>query len=152
MSGQTTPRGAGIPVFVDVTAQDSGDGVEFSHEWRWGEDGPSEGNGAIAIPKRLATDPGTELLFRLNDKSTRNLKFSEQQGSAMWVQRNSCPPEDSRCDDPEIPAGEMTVTPKLLKAFNANSEQCKLHYRLWFEDNTGASATYDPEIQNGGKV
>jgi hypothetical protein len=152
LTGQGPPPAAGTPVFVDVTAQDSGDGVLFSHEWRWGEGGPSQGNGAIAVPKRLASDPGTQMHFALNDKSSRNLRFSEQQGSAMWVQRDSCPPQDVRCDDPEIPADQMSVAPKLLKVFNVNSEQCDLHYCLWFQDKNGISHAYDPEIQNGGKV
>lgn len=144
----------GTPVIVDVFAKSTADGgVEFSHKWRWGEDGPSEGNGTIKIPKRLKKDPGTWMQFRLRDdtKPNRGFQFSKKQGAAMWVQRDTCPPHDLRCDDPEIPPEQMEVKPKLLKAHNLNGEECNLHYRLWFEDQQGYPDSYDPDITNGGK-
>ena len=144
----------GTPVFVDVFARTGPGGVEFSHEWRWREDGPSEGNGAIEIPARKANDPGTPLHFHLCDetKPKRRLAFFENQGAAMWVLRTACPPESKRCDDTEIPADRMIVTPRVLRAFDVNDEECTLHYRLWFSDQDGNLKSYDPDITNGGKT
>jgi len=144
----------GKPCVVDVFAHTQPDGsIGFSHQWRW-ENGPSEGKGSIVIPKRLPTDPGTPLHFHLRDETNpkRNLEFADKQGAAMWVLRDACPPEGQRCDDPEIPPDQMNTSPKLLKAFNENSEECNLHYRLWFVDKDGKWEAYDPDIKNGGKV
>ena len=141
-------------MIVDVFARTMPGGkVEFSHEWRWGEDGPSQGSGTIKIPQRSEHEPGTPMHFHLRDETrpNRGFRFSPNQGSAMWVKRDCCPPDDPRCDDPEIPPEKMEVTPKLLKVCNENSEECTLHYRLWFEDKEGYPADYDPDITNGGK-
>ena len=145
----------GTPVFVDVFARTaSGGGVDFSHEWRWRENGPSEGDGAIKVPARKPKEPGTPLHFRLRDETNpkRRLAFVENQGAAMWVLRSECPPEATRCDDPEIPPDRMTVTPFVLRAFDENNEECTLHYRLWFNDRDGKLESYDPDITNGGKT
>jgi hypothetical protein len=144
----------GTKVIVDVFATTKPDGrVEFAHEWRWGENGPSEGNGTIHIPKRLPSEPGTPMQFHLRDETNpkRELVFSDNQGATMWVLRDTCPPGEERCDDPQIPPDQMDTAPKLLKAFNMNSEKCNLHYRLWFKDKDGQTDSYDPDITNGGK-
>ena len=144
----------GTPVKVEVFAKSKDDGtVEFSHEWRWGEDGPCQGKGRIVIPQRRPNDPETPMYFHLRDetKPKRGFVFSDKQGAAMWVKRGCCPAEGARCDDPQIPAAEMETGLKLLKAVNTNSEECTLHYRLWFKDRDGDWDSYDPEIINGGK-
>jgi hypothetical protein len=154
LSESDNRAGAGKPVIVDVFARNGPNGrVAFSHDWRW-ENGPSEGNGTIKIPKRLPSEPGTMLHFNLRDETDpkRHLEFAKKDGAAMWVLRNACPPEDKRCDDAEIPPDRMVTQPKLLKAFDENSEECDLHYRLWVRDKDGNWDAYDPDIKNGGKV
>lgn len=143
----------GTPVIVDVYATTNADGsVTWSHEWRW-ENGSSQGSGTIKIPKRLPSEPGTPMHFHLRDQTEpkREFVFDNNQGAAMWVRKDSCPPELQRCDDWQIPPDQMDTAPKLLKAFNLNSEECNLHYRLWFKDKDGKPGTYDPDITNGGK-
>lgn len=144
----------GTPVFCDVIAKTGPNGVQFSHEWRWGEHGKSEGKGSIVVPKRKPKEDGTPLHFDLRDDTDpkRHLKFAENQGAAMWVMRDTCPPEGKRCDDSEIPADQMEFSATKLKAFDLNDEECTLHYRLWFEDRDGNRETYDPDIRNGGKT
>ncbi len=145
---------AGTPVIVDVFARTGADdSVEFTHAWRWGEKGPSEGNGSIKIPERRPNDPETPMHFHLRDQTDpkRGLVFSDKQGAAMWVNRDCCPPDSPRCDDPQIPHAEMETGLKLLKVVNRNSEECTLHYRLWFKDRDGKRESYDPDIINGGK-
>ena len=145
----------GTPVFVDVFARTLPDGsVDFTHEWRWKENGPIEGSGTIKIPSRKPKEPGTPMHFHLRDETEpkRGLSFVENRGAAMWVLRNGCPPEADRCNDPEIPADRMSVTPAVLTAFDENNEECTLHYRLWFKDKDGNLETYDPDITNGGKT
>lgn len=144
----------GTPVTVDVFARSKRDGtVEFSHDWRWGEDGPSQGKGAIIIPQRRPNEPETPMHFHLRDETNprRGFVFSDKHGAAMWVKRDCCPSESPRCDDAQIPPAEMETGLKLLKAVNVNSEECTLHYRLWFKDREGGWDSYDPEIINGGK-
>ena len=147
-------RALGPPVIVDVFARTKDDGtVEFSHAWKWGEKGPSEGNGPIKIPERRANGPETPMHFHIHDQTDpkRGLAFSDKQGAAMWVKRDSCPPDRPRCDDGQIPPAEMVRELKVLKVVNINSEKCTLHYRLWFKDRAGEWESYDPEIINGGK-
>lgn len=143
----------GTPVFVDVFATDQGGKTGWSHEWRWGENGPSQGNGTIEIPQRSPSQPGTAMHFQLHDQTNprRGYQFDENQGATMWVKRDTCPPGDERCDDGQIPPDQMHTTPQVLKVFNVNSENCNLHYRLWFKDKDGNSDSYDPDITNGGK-
>jgi hypothetical protein len=146
--------GVGTPVIVDVFARtNKGGTVQFSHEWRWGDKGPSQGNGAIIIPKRRPHDPETPMHFHLRDETNpkRGFIFKDNQGAAMWVKRDGCPDDYPRCDDRQIPPGEMDNQRMLLKAVNINSEECTLHYRLWFKDKDGEWDSYDPEIINGGK-
>lgn len=152
-SASPTPE-AGTPVIVDVFAKPKPDGtVEFSHEWRWGEGGPSQGKGKIVIPQRRPRDPETPMHFQLKDQTNpkRGFVFSDNQGAAMWVRRDCCPPDRPRSDDSEIPHTEMENHRNLLKVVNINSEECTLHYRLWFRDRDGKLDSYDPEIINGGK-
>jgi hypothetical protein len=147
-------RSLGTPVIVDIFARTRDDGtVEFTHAWRWGEKGPSQGNDKIIIPTRRPNDPETPMHFHLRDQTDpkRGLIFSDKQGAAMWVKRDSCPPDQPRCDDAQIPPAEMETGLKLLKVVNINSEKCTLHYRLWFKDREGEWESYDPEIINGGK-
>jgi hypothetical protein len=154
LSERNSHADTGKAVIVDVFARAERDGrVTFSHEWRWGS-GPSEGTGTIKIPKRLPSEPGTMLHFHLRDETSpkRHLEFAEKEGAAMWVLRNACPPEWKRSDDPQIPPDRMVTGPKLLKVFDENSEECDLHYRLWFQDKDGNWDAYDPDIKNGGKV
>jgi hypothetical protein len=143
---------AGTPVIVNVVARTKPDGrVEFSHTWKW-NDGTPGGNGTIRIPQRDENAPGTAMQFHLIDETRppKNLDFTDDSEGAMWVKRDSCPPEHERCEDPQIPASEMRRTPNLLQAFNKNSEQCTLHYRLRFKDRAGNAHSYDPDITNGG--
>ena len=143
----------GTPVFVDVYAKTEGGATKWSHDWRWGENGPSQGNGTIEIPQRKPDEPGTDMHFYLRDQTDPNCgyQYDKNQGAAMWVKRDSCPADDKRCDDPQIPADQIVTSPKLLKAFNVNSDMCNLHYRLWFKDKDGKPDSYDPDITNGGK-
>ena len=150
---KATSAPPGTPVFVDVYATTSGGVTQWSHEWRWGENGPSEGKGTIDIPQRKPNEPGTQMHFRLQDQTNpkRGYQYDENQGAAMWVKRDTCPPPDQRCDDTQIPPDQMDAGSKLLKAFNVNSDECNLHYRLWFRDKDGNPDSYDPDITNGGK-
>ena len=148
-------RSLGPPVIVDVFARTKdGDKVEFTHAWKWGEKGPNQGNGKIIIPTRRPDGPETPMHFHLHDQTDdpkRGLVFSDNQGAAMWVKRDGCPPDRPRCDDRQIPPADMETGLKLLKVVNINSEKCTLHYRLWFKDRAGKTESYDPEIINGGK-
>jgi hypothetical protein len=150
---KTDPPAPDKPVYVDVYAKTVGGITEWSHEWRWGENGPSEGNGTIDIPERKPDEPGTRMHFYLRDQTDPKCgyQYDDNQGAAMWVKRDSCPPHDERSDDPQIPPDQMETAPKLLKAFNVNSDKCNLHYRLWFKDKNGNPDSYDPDITNGGK-
>jgi hypothetical protein len=142
----------GTPAIVDVIARAMPDGsVGFSHAWRW-QDGTPGGNGSIGIPARKPSEPGTPIHFHLRDETRppRGLAFTDDPEGAMWVLRNSCPPEDQRCDDPQIPTDRIVRSPNLLRVFNENSEECTLHYRLRFKDRTGKAESYDPDITNGG--
>ena len=158
ISSEAQPEGKaeppGTPIFVEVTAKTGANGIEFSHVWRWNENGPSQGSGTIKVPARKDNQPGTPMHFRLNDETDpkRHLKFAERDGAAMWVLRDSCPPESTICKDPEFPLDKMKVTSSELKAFDTNSDECTLHYRLWFTDKDGKYETYDPDITNGGKT
>ena len=153
MTGQTegstltqSTHPAGKPAIVDVHADNDGaGGVSYWHEWRW-QDGPSEGKGTIDVPPRAASDPGTPIHFHLHDSTGRGFDFTDD---AIWVKRDGCP--DSQCSDSEIPDDKIECTPNLLKVFNENSEECRLHYRLRFTDKDGQSDSYDPDITNGGK-
>jgi hypothetical protein len=153
MTGQTegstltqSAHQGGKPAIVDVHADpDGAGGVSYWHEWRW-QDGPSQGKGTINVPKRAETDPGTPIHFHLRDNTGRGFDFADD---AIWVKRDGCP--DSQCGDPEIPDSKIQRTPNLLKVFNENSEECRLHYRLHFKDANGQSDSYDPDITNGGK-
>jgi len=150
MTNHNAKPGAGTPAIVDVHADLTADGaVSFSHEWRW-QDGSSEGNGSIEIPKRGEHEPGTPIHFHLDDKSGHNLQFADDDLGAIWVKRSGCPDEVS--SDNEIPTDGIAVSPKLLKIFNENSEECTLHYRLRFTSKNGHSESYDPDIKNGGKM
>jgi len=138
---------AGTPAIVDVHADPDGEGgVSYWHEWRW-QDGPSQGKGTIEIPKRVDNEPGTPIHFHFHDNTGRGFNFAD---AAIWVKRGGCP--DSQCGDSEIPDDKIQRTPNLLKVFNENSEECRLHYRLRFEDSSGQSDSYDPDIKNGGKT
>jgi hypothetical protein len=148
-----TPR-PGTPVIVDIFAKTKRDGTaEFSHEWRWDGQAGSQGKGPIIVPKRRAKDPETSMHFHLRDetKPKRGFFFADKAGVAMWVKRDTCPAASPRCDDSQIPPAEMDNQRMLLKAVNINSEECTLHYRLWFKDKDGEWDSYDPEIINGGK-
>lgn len=144
----------GTPVFCDVIAETVSGSVQFTHEWRWGEHGSNQGKGTIDVPQRKPKEPGTPLHFNLVDRTSpkRHLAFFENQGVAMWVLRDTCPPEANRCDDPEIPVNQMQVTATVLKALDLNGEECSLHYRLWFVGRDGKIESYDPDIRNGGKT
>jgi len=153
MTGQTegstltqSAHPGGKPAIVDVHADpDGAGGVSYWHEWRW-QDGPSQGKGTINVPKRAEGDPGTPIHFHLRDSTGRGFDFADD---AIWVKRDGCP--DSQCGDPEIPDSKIQRTPNLLKVFNENNEECRLHYRLHFKDANGQSDSYDPDITNGGK-
>jgi hypothetical protein len=143
---------AGTPAIVDVFARTTtGGSVEFSHEWRW-NDGTPGGNGEIGVPARKQNDPGTPIHFHLRDQTqpNRGLDFTDDDLGPIWVLRDSCPPDDQRCEDPEIPADKIDRTPNLLKVVDLNSEECTLHYRLRFKDKDGRAEAYDPAIRNGG--
>ncbi len=154
MTGQAEVSGlaqaaqpGGKPAIVDVHADDDGaGGVSYWHEWRW-QDGPSEGKGTIEVPKRAESDPGTPIHFHFHDSTGRGLNFADD---AIWVKRDGCPGSQS-CDS-EIPQDKIQCTPNLLKVFNENSEECRLHYRLNFTDKDGKTDSYDPDIKNGGKI
>lgn len=158
---ETTPNSqrssgppAGTPVVVDVFARTKADGTtEFSHEWRW-QDGTPGGKGTIGIPAREPSEPGTPIHFHLRDETRppKGLVFTEDSDGAMWVLRDSCPPEDRRCDDPQIPTDRIIRSPNLLRVFDENSEDCMLHYRLRFRDRSGKLQAYDPDITNGGNT
>ena len=154
MTGQAegstlTQHGAagGKPAIVDVHADSDGaGGVSYWHEWRW-QDGPSEGKGTIDVPKRGENDPGTPIHFHLHDNTGRGFNFADD---AIWVKRDGCP--EAQCGDSEIPDDKIQCTPNLLKVFNENNEECRLHYRLRFTDKDGQPDSYDPDIKNGGKT
>ena len=138
-------------VVVDVYARTgSGGDVQFSHDWGW-ED-KVVGDGAIEIPRKNEDDPGTPIHFHLHDltRPRRGLEFTNDAGGAMWVKRESCPPANQPCSDPEIPEAKIKRAPKVLKVFDENSEECTLHYRLRFQDREGNPESYDPDIRNGG--
>jgi hypothetical protein len=142
----------GTPAIVDVVARSMPDGsVEFTHEWRW-QDGSPGGNGSIGIPARKPSEPGTPIHFHLRDETrpSKGLDFTDDSDGAMWVRRNSCPPENQKCVDAQIPMAQMVRSPNLLKVFDENSEECTLHYRLRFKDRAGNAESYDPDITNGG--
>ena len=142
---QSTNAG-GKPAIVDVHADpDGAGGVSYWHEWRW-QDGPSQGKGTIDVPKRAENEPGTPIHFHLSDNTGRGFNFADD---AIWVKRDGCP--DSQCSDSEIPDSKIQRTPNLLKVFNENNEECRLHYRLRFTDKDGQPDSYDPDITNGGK-
>ena len=144
----------GTPVIVDVTVRSTpSGGVEFSQKWRW-EDGKPGGTDRIDIPQRKKDEPGTSIRFHLKDETQplRGFNFTDDDEGPMWVKRGSCPPQDQKCEDPEIPSGKMQRSPKLLKVFDENSEACTLHYRLRFKDKDGQAESFDPDIRNGGKV
>ena len=143
---------AGTPVIVNVVARTKADGsVGFTHTWEW-ENGTPGGNGSIRIPPRDENASGTPIHFHLTDDThpRRHLDFTDDPRGAMWVDRDSCPPEDQKCEDPQIPPGEMKRTVNRLQVYDKNSEACTLHYRLRFKDRAGKSHSYDPEITNGG--
>lgn len=146
----SSPKSApGSPAVVDVYADVGSDGsLAFSHEWRW-ENGPSEGKGSINVPKRAEHEPGTPIHFHLHDQTTSHLNFSDDALGAIWVSRTGCP--ETAASDDEIPQQGIEVHPKLLKLFNANNEECVLHYCLRFTSKDGQTESYDPEIKNGGK-
>ena len=135
---------AGTPAIVDVYIDPAGNDVNIWHEWRW-QGGPSQGQGAVEVPGRNPSEPGTPIHFNLHDSTGRGFDFA---GDAIWVLRSGCP--DQQCQDPEIPTDQIQVSPNLLKVLDRNSVDCTLHYRLLFQDNGGKSASYDPEIRNGG--
>jgi hypothetical protein len=143
---------AGTPVIVDVFAETSADGtVAFRHEWRW-QDGTPGGKGSIGVPARKAHEPGTPIHFHLRDQTQprRGLDFTDDSNGAMWVLRDSCPPDGAKSEDPEVPSSKMERSPNLLKVFDENSEACTLHYRLRFKDRDGNDVSYDPDLTNGG--
>lgn len=145
---------AGTPAVVDVVARSlPGGGVGFTHSWRW-QDGDPGGNGRIDVPERKADEPGTPIHFHLRDETAprRGLDFTDDSDGPMWVLRDRCPPENQKCEDPEIPPGKMQRSPNLLKVFDENAEACTLHYRLRFKDRRGRPEAYDPEIRNGGTI
>lgn len=138
--------GPGTPIFVDVTASpDRCGGVDFEHQWRF-ENGQPQGNGAIEVPERSASDPGTPIRFHLNDTTGRQLRFDE--ADPIWVDRSGCPEEQS--DDAEIPPHSIQASGRTLSVLDRNSEKCTLHYALRFRDRDGGYECYDPEIKNGG--
>lgn len=140
---------AGTPAIVDVFARTApGGAIEFSHQWRW-NDGTAGGNSSIEVPPRKKDEDGTPIHFNLRDQTqpNRGLDFADD---PIWVLRDRCPPDGQRCEDPEIPAGQIQKTPNLLKVFDRNSEACTLHYRLRFTDRQGRPEAYDPDIKNGG--
>ena len=140
---------AGTPAIVDVHADpDGAGGVSYWHEWRW-QDGLSQGKGTINVPKRAEADPGTPIHFNLHDNTGRGFRFTDDLHGAIWVNRDGCP--NAKCGDTEIPEDKIQRTPNLLKVFNENSEECRLHYRLRFKDKDGQPDSYDPDITNGGK-
>lgn len=148
------PPRAGTPVIVDVFARStSNGGVEFSQSWRW-DDGTPGGSDRIDIPQRKEDEPGTPIHFHLRDEThpSRGLDFTDGTQGPMWVKRGTCPPQDEKCEDSQIPADKMQRSPNLLKVFNENSEACTLHYRLRFKDRQGRPESFDPDIRNGGKV
>lgn len=147
--GQATKPPAGTPAIVDVTIESAPAGISVSHEWRW-QNGDSEGNGTIDVPQRASHEPGTPIHFHLHDNTGRNFRFADDVLGAIWLKRDGCP--SSQAGDPEIPEDKIQRTPNLLKVFNENSEDCRLHYRLRFTDKDGQSESYDPDIKNGGKI
>jgi len=145
--GTQSEAKGGKPVIVDVFANGCATGgIEFSHEWRF-EDGPSQGDGTIEVPKAKPSDPATSIHFHLHDRTGQSLRFDED--DPIWVKRSECPCESS--EDPEIPRDGIDVHPKLLKITDRNSEECELHYNLRFKDRDGGLAEYDPSIRNGGR-
>lgn len=149
-SGLTHSSGtpAGTPAIVDVYADPApGGGVGFSHDWHW-QNGPSQGSGTVEIPKKTKNDPGTPIHFNLVDRTGRGFDFSDDIFGAIWVNRDDCP--DSQCGDDQIPQDQIQRSPNLLRVFDLNTEDCRLHYRLRFKDKAGESASYDPDIKNGG--
>ena len=148
----STKPPAGMPVIVDVTARSkAGGGVGFTHDWRW-ENGTPGGSGSIDVPEREKHQPGTPIHFHFKDETVPRLglDFTDDADHAMWVKRDSCPPDYPPCEDPQIPTANMQRSPNLLKVFDVNSEACTLHYRLRFKDRQGRPESYDPEIRNGG--
>lgn len=144
-SGSSPP--AGTPVIADVFAVRKAGRVEFDLKWRF-EGGNEARPEPIDIPQKKCGDPGTMIHFHLHDKSGSGLVFDPVH--PMWVSRTECP--EDWAEDSEIPAGEMTRHPKLLKVFNANQDECELYFALVFEDNDGKRVPYDPRIKNGGTV
>lgn len=143
---------AGTAVIVNVVARTKPDGgVGFSQTWKW-QDGTPGGTGSIGIPPRDENAPGTPMQFHLIDEThpRKHLDFTDDADGAMWVKRDSCPPENQKCEDPQIPPCAIKRSANLLMAFNENSEPCTLHYRLRFKARDGEPYSYDPIIINGG--
>jgi len=138
-----------IDVDVSATLAANGD-VKFDCQWK--EDGSDKGwqNGPIVLPRG---PDQYRLVFDLDDKSGRKLKFYETPAEAMYVQVGSCPsaPGDGggQIDFESVDSKKKKLT---IMDFNRDPP-CTLHYMLRFDGEPhGACPPYehDPEISNGG--
>ena len=152
--------GPARPVLIEVFANDTPEGVAFTHVWKF-EDIPGDPMkpGTIDLPHGKTA---YRLRFRLNDNTrpSKQLKFKNPCTNAMYVAVGGpCPP----------PAGNgggqiqfnYPWTPYLLTVDDMNhGNPVLLKYALRFDGEPGHEASnplklcppyeYDPDLKNGG--
>jgi hypothetical protein len=88
-----------------------------------------------------------KIKFRLDDRTSRDLRFDA--ANPIWDHKSEaeCPPAGSNSDQIEI----IDCTDTQLTVVNKNSgEACTLHYQLNFRDGVGSAEPVDPIFKNGG--
>jgi len=147
---QVLPNVKGI--HVDIRASRAGNGsVHFDSWWQYDSD-PNDlwQSGPIDLPNG---PDHYRLVFDLDDKSGRHLKFYSDPEDAMYVQVGSCPSGKGNGNN-QIHFETVNSTKKKLTVKDVNRDPpCELHYMLRFDgDKVGKCPPYeyDPEIKNGG--
>lgn len=138
-------------IYVDVRATRAGNGqVHFDAYWRLkGSAGGVWNSVPIELPPGR---PHYELIFDLDDKSGRNLKYYGTPDDAMYVQRDVCP-QAKGDGGGEIKFLSVDTNKKKLTVKDFNQQDCTLKYMLRFDgDPVGQCPPYefDPIISNGG--
>jgi len=138
-------------IYVDVRATRAGNGqVHFDSWWRKkGSAGGVWNSGPIELPNG---PDHYELIFDLDDKSGRHLKFYNAADDCMYVQRDVCPQSKGNGGG-EIKFLSVDINKKKLTVKDFNQQQCTLKYMLRFNgDQVGQCPPYeyDPIISNGG--
>jgi hypothetical protein len=134
------------PVFVDVYAHNDKNGdVKFCHDWRLQANGPSQGDGAIEVPRGTKRSP---IHFQLHDDTGRQLKFFQDARESIWARVGKCP--EAEGNGGQIDFAQAQSGGQTLRVDNDNSAQCELHYALRFKDKNDKIWVYDPIISNKG--